>query len=124
MSSMFIFVEQVLEKYYIDDNGYYEIQMRLFNYLCELLMTNNRYLINFNAIKTQHINGDDLYRDIFYGSVMIENIEGEDYISLFSPRYDGDNDYLIKYYDYFINNNMYYFKLSDMISFIKEQKNM
>ena len=53
---------------------------------------------------------------------MIENIEGEEYVGLFRARHDGDDDYLKKLYDYFVKNGYYYFKLSDIISFIKSKK--
>lgn len=117
------FIEQIKEKYYNKSkNNYFSIQLRLFNDMQDLIKVNNKYLININRYGSQHINGDDLYRDIFFGSVMIENIEGEEYVGFFHTRYDGDDDYLKKQYDYFVKNGYYYFKLSDIISFIKSKK--
>ena len=117
------FIEQIIKKYYNKSkNNYFSIQLRLFNDMQDLIKVNNKYLININRYGSQHINGDDLYRDIFFGSVMIENIEGEEYVGLFRARHDGDDDYLKKLYDYFVKNGYYYFKLSDIISFIKSKK--
>lgn len=86
--------------------------------LDEKTSINKKYIINFDFSYVQdRQNGQSLYDILLFEGQEIETIDNIEYISL---KYSNINKYLPDKYEYFINGEYIYYKLSDIISYIKE----
>ena len=120
-----IFIEQPLHELYNTTNKNNLSSMKnRYEYINNIINKKKNYILNLDTfLLKDRQNGYTLYQYLYWAAQEVEKIDDVEYISLLYTTY-GTYDYptidLKEKYDYIQKDDYFYFKLSDIISFIEE----